>query len=167
MRRVLLLCAMFAALPAWTAEQETFSEHVLDVSPDVTLSGAIDPDALREQIPGKVMVIDLRTPAEKGVKEEGDAVRALGMGYRNLPVSGPVIDPANVAYLETMLKTSPPGEHLVIHCASGNRAGMMWGAVMLDSGEGVDEVIEEVSPIVTHEPLQDALRSYADASNAP
>jgi len=157
-----VLAAPFAAAAEEASTPDRFSEYVLEVSPQITLAGAIDPQQLREQLSGKVVVINLRTPAEEGVEAEAQAVAELGMEYHNIPVSGPVIDPAQVASLEALLDAAAADEHIVIHCGTGNRAGMLYGATLIDSGTDVEAVLEEVGPIITHAPLKDALRGYAD-----
>jgi|GEM_PF-2702285 len=138
-----------------------FSENLLDVSDSVTLAGKVDVETLAQTYPQGVLLIDLRTAAEEGLAEEQQQATLAGIRYENVPVSGPVITDDGIDQLQQLLAGRKPEEHVVIHCASGNRAGMMWGALQIESGEDAVLVLESLEPIVTKEPVTAALREYA------
>jgi protein tyrosine phosphatase (PTP) superfamily phosphohydrolase (DUF442 family) len=144
----------------------SFSEATLDVSQTVTLAGKVDLAALAAEYPQGVLLIDLRTAAEEGVAAESEQAAVQGIRYENLPVAGAQIDAAQVTALETLLSSRQDNEHVVIHCASGNRAGMLWGALQVDSGADVTAVLETLQPILNKEPAQAALLEYATADES-
>ena len=70
-------------------------------------------------------VINLRTPEELKDRDEAAEVRAAGLRYVEIPVSGAEgINPANARALHAALAPAHGGGVLV-HCASGNRAGAL------------------------------------------
>ncbi len=70
-------------------------------------------------------VINLRTPGELKDRDEAAEVRAAGLRYVEIPVAGAEsIIPANAGALHAALAPAHGGGVLV-HCASGNRAGAL------------------------------------------
>lgn len=70
-------------------------------------------------------VINLRTPGELQGRDEAAEVRAAGLRYLEIPVAGADgINPANARALHDALAPAHGGGVLV-HCASGNRAGAL------------------------------------------
>ena len=79
-------------------------------------------DALAAQ--GVRTVIDLRAPGEDRGYDEARELRQRGMNYLRLPITGAQdLSPANAASLKTLLDAS--GQGVLLHCASGNRAGAL------------------------------------------
>jgi len=153
-----------AGLLVWTssasAEAGAFSPYASEVEEGVVLAGTLDLTALKASHDGTVRVVDLRTEPE-GTPEEATAAAALGLDYTNIPVAGASIDPEQVAALRAVLDGVPSGDLLVVHCASGNRAGMLWGAMLLENGMSLEEVEQAVSGVVTKAPIAEALKAYA------
>ncbi|RCS29883.1 hypothetical protein DEO45_07315 [Rhodanobacter denitrificans] len=122
-----LVCAAGAALAATPADTALAGlPHVAFPAPHRVASGrlqASDIAALRRG--GIRQVIDLSTDREKAGFDEGAAVRAAGIGYRNLPIRGADdLTRANVARFDRLLREAGNRPTLV-HCASGNRVGAM------------------------------------------
>lgn len=70
-------------------------------------------------------VVNLRAPGELKDRDEAAEVRAAGLRYIEIPVSGADgINPANARALHGALAPAHGGGVLV-HCASGNRAGAL------------------------------------------
>ena len=70
-------------------------------------------------------VVNLRAPGELKDRDEAAEVRAAGLRYVEIPVSGAEgINPANARALHAALAPAHGGGGLV-HCASGNRAGAL------------------------------------------
>ncbi len=70
-------------------------------------------------------VINLRPPAEEAGRDEGAEVRAAGMRYLDIPVAHAAgINPDNARLLHAALAPAHGGGVLV-HCATGNRAGAL------------------------------------------
>ena len=147
------------------SQMQTDGGQLLQVAADVTLSGDVDLMEIAQRYPDGVLYIDLRTPAEEGVADTRDEALRLGMRYEDIPVAGPVIDPDQVAKLEKLLGERSRFQHTVLRCGSGNRAGMMWGAVRIDAGDDPDAVLTHLAPIVTKPPVIEALKTYADSGN--
>ncbi|HEU4663815.1 MAG TPA: sulfur transferase domain-containing protein [Dokdonella sp.] len=103
---------------------------------DVRLSGYARPraalqvggqpaaDQLRAFAGGGGVVIDLRGPDEARGYDEAALASRLGLRYLNLPVGGAAdLTPANVQALHAALAAA--GGPVLLHCASGNRAGAL------------------------------------------
>ena len=147
------------------ASAADFSAYQSTVAPGVVLAGALDLQKLRDSHRGDIRIIDLRTEAE-GTPEEAAAAGALGLSYANIPVAGALIEPGQVAELRGLLDAAQPGDLVVVHCGTGNRAGMLWGAAELERGVPLETVLEDVSGVVTKEPISDALEAYAAERDA-
>lgn len=79
-------------------------------------------------------VIDLRSDSEPRGYDEAAAVKAQGMRYERLPISGADdLTSANASALKQLLDNS--GHPVLVHCASGNRAGALL-ALMAQQEEG-------------------------------
>lgn len=142
-------------------EEVEVGEQTLQVADDVTLNGDIAIIDVAEDYPQGVLYIDFRTAGEEGVALDRDSALRLGMRYESIPVDGPQITDAAVAQLEGLLAERGRYEHTVLRCGSGNRAAMMWGATRIDAGESLDQVMEQLQPIITKDKVKQALRDFA------
>ncbi len=78
-------------------------------------------------------VIDLRAPGELKDRDEAAEVRAAGMRYVAIPVAGAGgIDDANAKILRAALDAADGP--VLVHCASGNRAGGLLALMQARSG---------------------------------
>lgn len=69
-------------------------------------------------------VINLRSPAEMGERDEAAEVAAAGLAYREVPVAGADdITEAKGRELWALLQREPGP--VLVHCASGNRVGAL------------------------------------------
>lgn len=76
-------------------------------------------------------VINLRLPGEMAGRDEAAEVRAAGMRYVSIPVAGADgINAGNARALHEAL--APDHERVLVHCASGNRAGALLGLEQAD-----------------------------------
>lgn len=148
-----------------TAQSAEQAAQLLEVASDVTLSGDVDLMEFAVRYPDGVLYIDLRTPNEEGVADTRDEALRLGMRYEDIPVAGSLIDAGQVAKLSKLLDQRSHFQHTVLRCGSGNRAGMMWGAIRIDAGDDLDVVLAHLAPVVTKPPVVEALKSYAEADN--
>lgn len=83
-------------------------------------------------------VIDLRAPGELKVRNEAAEVRLAGMQYIAIPVAGAGdIDDANAKLLRTALDSADGP--VLVHCASGNRAGGLLALMQARSGAMTSE----------------------------
>lgn len=70
-------------------------------------------------------VVSLRTPGEPGSEDEAATVEALGMRFVSIPVAGAEgLTEANVQALGAVL-ADEQAKPVLLHCASGNRAGAL------------------------------------------
>lgn len=159
------LWTLCLSLSAAATEPADYSAYRSEVEEGVVLAGSLDLTALRAAHPGAVRVVDLRTEPE-GTPEEAASAAELGISYTNIPVAGARIDPAQVAELRAVLAGKDSGELLVVHCGTGNRAGMLWGAMLLEDGMPLADVEAEVAGVVTKTPINDALEAYAKSLDA-
>ncbi|MBK9656098.1 MAG: hypothetical protein IPO66_11770 [Rhodanobacteraceae bacterium] len=89
---------------------------------------AIDVEALKGA--GVTRVINLRTPEEMQTLgfDEGAALNAGGLSYRQLPLGGPDF-PYSPELLDAFAAEMAAADgKIVLHCASGGRAGMVYAA---------------------------------------
>jgi len=92
---------------------------------------------------GVTTVIDLRPDAERPGRDESAEVRAAGLAYRQLPVAGPQDLTADAARMLWQAIDAAPGKVLV-HCASGNRAGALLAIAAAQEGGMAPEQALEV-----------------------
>lgn len=77
---------------------------------------------------GYASIINLRESTEDGanVDAEAEAAKAAGLRFIHLPVNGAAPpDPATVDRFIAAV-TDPANQPALVHCATGNRASMMW-----------------------------------------
>ncbi|MDP6408039.1 MAG: sulfur transferase domain-containing protein [Planctomycetota bacterium] len=75
---------------------------------------------------GYGLVINLRRPSEPLASEEGELVRAAGLTYAAMPLGGDDLTAIHARELGELL-AGETGAHVLLHCASGNRVGALWG----------------------------------------
>lgn len=69
-------------------------------------------------------VINLRTDAEMGARDEAAEVEAAGLSYEHLPIAGAAdIDTRHADELWQLIQAAPG--RVMVHCASGNRVGAL------------------------------------------
>jgi len=163
MRAITVLVGLFTASALWAGEM-IFSEQIARVDDQVVVSGLLDLEQLRNSHAGEVMIVDMRTEGE-GAPQEAEAAAALGLGYRNIPISSVTVDPGQVDELKAVLDGVSPQTLVVVHCVSGNRAGMMWGAAALGGGESLESVIQSLEGVLTKQPAIDGLEAYSQTLN--
>lgn len=160
---VLTVFGFAASAPA--QGDEPISQQLATVSDRLIVAGLTDLNTLADSDPGKVLIVDLRTEGE-GAPEEAASAEALGFGYANIPVSSAVVDPNQVDALRTTLAGVDPETLVVVHCVSGNRAGMLWGALALTEGESLESVKQSLDGVLTRQPAIDGLENFAQTLNA-
>ncbi|MBK0012941.1 sulfur transferase domain-containing protein [Stenotrophomonas sp. S41] len=120
----LLLLSLCTTLPAWAGDTP-----LNEVRPGLYAGGqpsAAQLQALAAQ--GMRTVIDLRQPGEDRGFDETAQAEALGLRYVRIPVAGAEgLDAANVRAVHQALQQSQGP--VLLHCASGNRAGAVLGLV--------------------------------------
>ncbi len=118
----LLLLSLCPVLPAWAADPA-----LAEVRPGLYAGGQPTAAQLRGlAAQGVRTVIDLRQPDEDRGFDETREAEALGLRYVRIPVAGAEgLDAANVRAVHQALRQSQGP--VLLHCASGNRAGAVLG----------------------------------------
>ena len=143
------------------ADLPAISKYLSQVEPRLWLAGSLDVNALRHWDPASTVIIDLRTEDE-GIAKERVQVQALGMDYYNVPVTGATLVDADLQRFAELLRARS-ADSVIVHCVSGNRAGMVWGALQLDHGQDLPAVLHAVSGVVTKDTIVQALQERAAA----
>ncbi len=137
------------------------SAQSLQVSDQVTLAGSLRSGAVEELAARNALVVDLRGTSE-GADVEARDLALAGVTYVHLPQSAAPPPAQDVAFLRDLLAVN--GDRpVIIHCSSGNRAGLLWGAYRLEQGRALPDVLAEVAPIATRAAIQEAIAQYATA----
>lgn len=157
---VLLLSVL--CIGVWAGEP--VSQQTLQVSPGVTLAGSLTADATEQLALADTLVVDLRGTVE-GSDAEARALALAGVDYVHLPVTASVPDAGDVQFLGDLLAANGH-RPVVIHCRSGNRAALLWGAHRLDQGKTLPDVLKEVQPIATSEVIAQRIEQYAQSLEA-
>lgn len=87
-------------------------------------------------------VINLRTAGELEGRDERAEVEAAGLRYVEIPVAGASgITAENAAALNAALQAG--GESVLLHCASGNRAGGLLAVALQQQGVPADQALQQ------------------------
>jgi uncharacterized protein (TIGR01244 family) len=106
--------------------------------PDVATAGKPSAEALgRLKAQGFKTVIDLRTEGE-GTAAEKQAVEAQGLRYVSVPISPATFSVADVETVAKILD-DPGAKPVLLHCASANRVGAVWGVIEVRRGRTLEE----------------------------
>jgi uncharacterized protein (TIGR01244 family) len=100
--------------------------------------GSLSAEAMRElKAMGFQTVVDLRTEAE-GTLQEKAAVEALGLRYVSVPIS-PATFTLDDAKAVANVLADPASGPVLLHCASSNRVGAVYGVVQRLEGKTLAE----------------------------
>lgn len=125
-----------ADAPATAAAAETVAQirGLRTLRPDLLTSGQPEAEAwgaLAAQ--GVTTVINLRPDAETAGRDGRGEVLAAGMAYHQIPVAGvDDLTAANAARLWSLIEGAPGP--VLVHCASGQRAGALLALGARDAG---------------------------------
>jgi uncharacterized protein (TIGR01244 family) len=162
LRRAFGLLLVTGFVAAWA--DGSISLQTLQVTPGITLAGSLAPDAQGHLATSNTLVVDLRGTGE-GADDEARAMALVGVDYVHLPMGVAAPEPADVNFLSDLLEVN---EHrpVVIHCRSGNRAALLWGAYRLQEGGALPDVLEEVAPIATSPVISQSIAQFAESQVA-
>lgn len=144
---ILLLLGLLFSNISYASDQIPFGNQVSTIknynraTSQIATSGIIgDKGAALLAEHGFKTIIDLRTPAE-GTNEEKQAAETVSIHYINIPVTSEGITQKQLtAFTKAVENTTKP---VIVHCASGNRAGAMWAAYRISQGAAPEIAIEE------------------------
>ncbi len=122
---------LFGCAPTWAscALEGKILDSLPNMSchaPNMVASGRLDSaDIAKLKSAGIHLVIDLSEDSETPYFDEAAAVRAAGIDYRSLPISGAAgLTSGHVAELDRLIAEAD-GQPTLIHCASSNRVGAL------------------------------------------
>jgi len=158
-RTMVMLLAVLAVLLPLAGTAEEFSQP----APDVWLGGPPDADDLaRLSAEGVTWVIDLRTP-EEDIEVTATAAAAEGLKYVNFPLGQEFADDELVANVGRALEEARgSGDSVLLHCASGNRAGEVWALHRVAQGADPDEALAEAEAAGTRDERLERLKQALD-----
>lgn len=107
--------------------------------PGVYSAGQPNPDDWADiAAHGVTTVIDLRPDAERPGRDEAAEVQAAGLAYRQIAVAGPQdLTPEAARTLWETIEAAPG--KVLVHCASGNRAGALLAIAAAREGHTTPE----------------------------
>ncbi len=133
------LASLALAAPADTVEgPNSFADLAgVMVYQNLYFAGQPSPEALAAaKADGVTLVINMRTEAEMRYDEQA-AAQALDLQYQQIPIAGANgFNPENLGQLSALVTNHGDGK-ILVHCASGNRAGG-WLGHYLASQQGVN-----------------------------
>jgi len=157
---LLLGLALTAAADDEATQPRLPVANVVTATPTVAIGGMLGPGAAEALVAqGFTRVIDLRNP-EEGTADEAATLSSLGLQYINFPTGGTAPSSDRLAEFTALLDAAPE-QRTLLHCASGNRAGMMWGLYRREQGIPLDQILSELHGVVTKEPLLDIVRTWS------
>ncbi|MEM9234864.1 MAG: sulfur transferase domain-containing protein [Pseudomonadota bacterium] len=104
-----------------------FVRNYVRVTPYIAVGGRLSDDGVdRAKDVGFNMIIDLRQPDEQGVAEEEARAAELGVAYRRLSMPREAAEVE--AFMPDLIAALENADNypILLHCASGNRAGGAW-----------------------------------------
>lgn len=116
------------------------------------------PDAaIKLKESGFKTVIDTRKLKE-GTRKEQKEVESVGLTYHNLPVSSyTALKDENVDTFSKLVDNAE--KPVLIHCASGNRVGVLWAQYLINKGVDIEKAIEKGLRIGMRNDLANQVRS--------
>ena len=97
------------------------------LAPGVVGGGQVDVSEFQIMADGGyTLVVNLRQEGEAFPADEGKLAEQAGMGYLHLPMGGNTLVAENADQLAAALDEFGSG-FVLVHCASGNRVGALWG----------------------------------------
>jgi len=151
--RLLLITLVACGASTATDDSSTGGEDVasgsvdlagfpVDEDADLVTGGQPDPAQLEALIERHSLraVVNLRVPGEPGTEGERERVESAGATYVSIPIAGAEdLTEANARLLADAI--APEGTELV-HCASGNRVGALFGmkTFVVDGGTRTEAI---------------------------
>lgn len=136
------------------------SDYAHQVSERVTLAGKLNPEALESLAGDGALVIDVRG-LDEGIAAEQTMLEGLQGHYAHLPVPRKAPSQETVDALGRLLEGSG-NRSVVIHCSSGNRAGLLWASHLISNGTALEKALEEVKPVTTKPKIITAINTYEE-----
>lgn len=155
------LLALFALflLACETADEEGFSQP----QEGVWLGGPPTTQQLNEFYDmGVRIVVDLRSADEVDIGLAQTAVEAAGMEFEHFPVGADLASEQIVMAVGNAVEDAQQAGHgILVHCASGNRAGEVWALYqVMFNGVDVPSALADAVAAGTHGERHERLRAH-------
>jgi uncharacterized protein (TIGR01244 family) len=138
-----LAAAAATSTPPESVPAESIPNYVL-LAPGLAAAGQPSPDALRRlKELGFKTVINLRPVGEAPiVADEPAIVEGQGLRYVSIPVTPSTFSAADVAGVRKVIEDAATAP-VLLHCASSNRVGAVWGVIARERGRTIQEAEAE------------------------
>ena len=111
------------------------------IAPGLVAAGQPVPEALAKlSSMGFKTVLNLRMPGEGGPANQREVVEGQGLRYVSVPMTAATFSLADLEAVEKVLG-DPAAGPILFHCASANRVGGVWAAVLARRGESLDSAL--------------------------
>jgi uncharacterized protein (TIGR01244 family) len=145
MRSALVLAAALSATVAQAQVPETMAPAAIPnyklIAPGLAAAGQPAADVLPKLgTLGFKTVINLRTPGEGGPANEKELVEGQGLRYVSVPITLASFSLADVETVQKVLDDASAAP-VLLHCASANRVGATWAAVLARQGKPLDQAL--------------------------
>jgi len=170
MKRILLSLAALCAASGYAQVTKPTVEGISNfaqVETTVACSGAIKPTSVAGiKKMGFAAIINLRVATETGadIDAEAAAAKDAGINFVHIPFAGANPDPAVAdRFLESIQK--PGNQPAFIHCATGNRAAVLWmiKRVLIDKWTPENAAEEATQLGLTSAPLKKFALDYIES----
>ena len=145
MRSALVLAACLLAAPIHAQVPEAVDPAQIPayrvIAPGIVAAGQPAAEMLPKLAAmGFKTVLNLRMPDEGGPANEQGVVESQGLRYVSVPVGPGRFGLAEVESVEKVI-ADPAAGPILFHCASSNRVGAAWAAVLARRGKPLDEAL--------------------------
>ena len=145
MRSALVLATCLSAAVLHAGVPETVDPGQIPaykvIAPGIVAAGQPAPDVLPKLgAMGFKTVLNLRMLDETGPANEREVVEGQGLRYVSVPMTASSFTLADVEAVEKVLG-DPAAGPILIHCASSNRVGGAWAAILARRGMSLDEAL--------------------------
>jgi uncharacterized protein (TIGR01244 family) len=111
------------------------------IAPAIAAAGQPSPESLTKLgSMGFKTVLNLRQAGEGGPANEREVVEGQGLRYVSVPMTAATFSLADVLAVEKVLN-DPAAGPVLLHCASANRVGGTWAAVLARRGQSLDDAL--------------------------
>ncbi|BFM10934.1 hypothetical protein R50072_10870 [Simiduia litorea] len=151
----LVFCVACFAMAQTQAQSVQGVANFYQHNDQIATGGLVAEDALaRLKAQGYEQIIDLRSAAE-APEVEGEAAKQLGLTWFNFPMTGELPSAEQIQQFGAALGDSKT----LVHCRSGNRAGMAWSLWQISQGVALEQALAEGRAMGMKDGFEQAIRA--------
>jgi len=172
MRRPIALAAFLLAAPIYAQIPQAVDPAQIPayrvITPGIVAAGQPAAEVLPKLgAMGFKTVLNLRMPGEGGPANEREVVEGQGLRYVAVPMTAASFSLADVEAVEKVI-ADPAAGPILFHCASSNRVGGTWAAILARRGQGLDEALAKGREAgLKSGAMEDAVRRLVAENPAP